>query len=158
MRAAFEGVDAHDSERVTQFGDEQTYLDFVVLGPVVGRTSIRAFFDELFRAFPDLRFEIERILDVDDDTAVGQWRASGTFTGGVFQEIEPTGRRLDIRGIDVMEFEDGVLRRNTVYYDGLAFARQIGLLPTEGSAADRAMLAAFNGLTKAKAAVRSRRG
>jgi len=49
-----------------------------------------------------------------------------------------------ISGCDVMEITDGVLHRNTIYYDGASFARQIGLLPPEGSAADRTMLRAFN--------------
>jgi hypothetical protein len=48
--------------------------------------------------------------------------------------------------------------QNTVYYDGLAFARQIGMLPREGSTADRAVLAAFNATTKAKTRLRNRRG
>jgi hypothetical protein len=51
---------------------------------------------------------------------------------------------VDLRGCDVMEFDDGRLRHNTIYYDGLAFARQIGMLPREGSSADKAMTAAFN--------------
>jgi hypothetical protein len=78
----------------------------------------------------------------------------GTFDGGPFQGIEPTGRVIEIRGIDVMEFEDSLLRYNTVYYDGLSFARQVGLLPAAGSRADRGMLAAFNATTKTKARLR----
>ncbi len=36
---------------------------------------------------------------------------------------------------------------NHVYWDGAALARQIGMLPREGSALDRAFTAAFNALT-----------
>ncbi|MEA2471820.1 MAG: hypothetical protein QOE38_2819 [Thermoleophilaceae bacterium] len=43
---------------------------------------------------------------------------------------------------------------NTVYYDGVEFARQIGMLPARDSAGDRAMLAAFNGATKLKRRLR----
>lgn len=43
------------------------------------------------------------------------------------------------------------VRHNTIYYDGLAFARQIGLLPREGSATDKAMTAAFNASTDIRA-------
>jgi hypothetical protein len=53
-----------------------------------------------------------------------------------------------------MEFEDGLLRYNTVYYDGLAFARQIGLLPPAGSRRDKAIMGGFNALTKLKSALR----
>ena len=42
---------------------------------------------------------------------------------------------------------DGKLRQNTIYYDGLSFARQIGLLPTEGTIADKAIMSGFNAKT-----------
>jgi hypothetical protein len=101
-----------------------------------------------------LVFEAENVMGVDATTAVGQWKMRGTFDGGPFQGIEPTGRVIDLRGIDVMVFEDGLLRHNTIYYDGLSFARQVGLLPAAGSRADRGMLATFNAAAKAKSRLR----
>lgn len=52
-----------------------------------------------------------------------------------------------MRGVDVMYFEQGKVKRNTIYYDGLGFARQIGILPREKSLADRAMTTVFNART-----------
>ena len=46
-----------------------------------------------------------------------------------------------------MHIIDGLLVDNTIYYDGLSFARQIGMLPSAGSRGDRAMTAAFNAQT-----------
>ncbi len=158
MRVAFEGVAARDVEAATQFGDDGTYADFLVLGPIVGKPAIQDFFREFFAAMPDLVFETVRIMEVDENTAVGQWHVRGTFTGGTFRGLHPTGRTIDLRGVDIMEFDSGVLRRNTIYYDGLTFARQVGLLPAEGSTGDHAMMAAFNAVSRAKAAVRTRRG
>ena len=48
-----------------------------------------------------------------------------------------------------MRVEQGKLKHNTIYYDGLAFARQIGMLPREGSLFDKAMTTAFNACTDA---------
>lgn len=156
MREAFDAIAAKDLDRLAEAWDERTTDNFNALGmEVTGREDLRAFFAEIFTALPDLEFSIEAIHDVDEQTAVGQWRMQGTFSGGTFQGIEPTGKPIDLRGIDVMRFEDGILRHNDVYYDGLAFARQVGLLPPADSAADRAMLAGFNALTKAKGAVRN---
>lgn len=73
------------------------------------------------------------------------------LSGAPFQGIHPTGRSVELRGCDVFRVEDGKIRRNTIYYDGLAFARQIGLLPREGSATDKAMTAAFNASTDIRA-------
>ena len=47
----------------------------------------------------------------------------GTVSGGVFQGIEPTYKRADIRGADVMDVSDGLVRHNTIYHDGVSFAR-----------------------------------
>ena len=46
---------------------------------------------------------------------------------------------------------------NTGYFDGASFARQIGMLPPDGSGADRAMKSAFNAVTKLRRAVAERR-
>jgi hypothetical protein len=64
-----------------------------------------------------------------------------------FQGIRPTGRRVEIRGADIMEISGGLIQHNTIYYDGAAFARQIGMLPSQGSRADRALISAFNAKT-----------
>jgi hypothetical protein len=81
---------------------------------------------------------------------VVQWHATGTFNGSSgFLGLEPNGRRLDLRAVDVIELDDDFkVVTNTIYYDGAEFARQLGMLPARDSAADRAMLAAFNGATK----------
>lgn len=157
MKEAFDAVAAKDLDRLADLWDHRSTDNVVALGlEVVGELELRAFFDELFTAFPDLRFTTEKIHDVDEHTAVGQWHLAGTFSGGPFQGIEPTDRHVEIRGIDVMQFEDGTLRHNDVYYDGLSFARQIGMLPAADSAGDRAMTAGFNALTRAKRVGRER--
>ena len=155
MEQAFKAVSNKDLEALQACWHDDLVENFVVTGPLHGKAETRAYFEEVWAAIPDdWGFEIERILPVDDNVAVGMWRLTGTFNGGPFQGIEATGKPVDIRGIDVMEFEDGLLRHNTIYYDGLAFARQAGLLPPDGSAADRAMVGAFNALTKARRAIR----
>ena len=88
---------------------------------------------------------------------MAQWHVAGTFDGGPFQGIEATGRRVEINGVDVMDVADGLVRHNTIYYDGASFARQIGMLPRKDSAAERAVLRAFNVATKARAALSRRR-
>jgi steroid delta-isomerase-like uncharacterized protein len=150
-REYFGHVSDRDPDAMAEMVHEDVVEEFVVLGTYHGREALRDFFDELFTAVPDSEFEVETIHDVDHDTAIGQWHLTGTFEGGRFEGIEPTGSRLDFRGIDVLEFEDGLLKHNTIYYDGLTFVRQVGLLPEEDSLPDKALLAGFNGFTKLKA-------
>jgi steroid delta-isomerase-like uncharacterized protein len=123
--------------------------DFVAIGEVRGKAAIRRFFEELLAAFPDFEITVGRIV-ADHEAAVVQWRARGRFSGGPFQDIQPTGRPVEIRGVDVMEIAGGLVRHNTIYYDGASFARQIGMLPRAHSAADRAMIATFNAVTRVR--------
>jgi steroid delta-isomerase-like uncharacterized protein len=129
--------------------------DFVAIKEFRGADACQAFFQELLAAFPDFDIQITHLFG-DDDRAVAQWLATGTFMGGPFRGVHATGRYVELRGCDVMHFEQGKLRHNTVYYDGLDFARQIGLLPKEGSTQDKALTAAFNASTDLRTRIRSR--
>jgi steroid delta-isomerase-like uncharacterized protein len=126
--------------------------DLVPLGPLRGTDEIVAFFSELFQAVPDAETTVTRVVAGETQAAV-EWRMSGHFTGGPFQGVDPTGRHVEIRGLDLLEIEDGQIVGNTAYYDGMSFARQIGLMPPENSSAENAMKSAFNAATKVRRAV-----
>lgn len=151
----FAAVNARDLDRLTTFYDPAAEDDFVPIGVLRGPSAIRGFFEELLAAVPDAALRVDRVTG-SDDGAVVQWTLTGTFTGGPFQGVRATGRSVDIRGVDVMVVRDGRLRHNTIYYDGLAFARQAGLLPAEGSTGDRALTAVFNARTAVVTGVRNR--
>ncbi len=155
-RAIFDTINAKDLDALVRFVDAVTVDDFVAVGEFHGPEEIRRFFAELFTAFPDFTITVERVVG-DDTAAVVQWRAGGSFTGGPFQGVEPTGSDVALRGVDVMEITNGIVRRNTIYYDGAAFARQVGMLPRSGSAVDKAVLATFNAVTRARKRISSRR-
>ena len=156
-RHSFELLQRGDVDEVERlYWDDESVDDFVAIGTFRGAKEIAGFFRETLTAFPDFDIEVERIVE-DGDVAVVQWRASGTFTGGPFLGIEPTERPVEIRGIDVMEWGDGKLRHNTIYYDGAEFARQIGMLPQRDSTGERALAAAFNAVSKVRSRIRERR-
>jgi steroid delta-isomerase-like uncharacterized protein len=146
-RTIFEALSRRDLDTAMKFNTDDAVDDFVAIGEFRGRLAIRRFFDELLAAFPDFDIAVDRIVG-DDSAAVVQWHAAGTFSGGKFQGIEPTGKRVQIRGVDVMEFAEGRYVHNTIYYDGASFARQIGMLPRAGSGAEKATLFGFNASTR----------
>jgi len=148
-RTVIDRVDAHDLEGMETLSHPDLFEDVIAVGPLDGREAVQRFFGETFSAFPDFHIEIDRVIAADA-TACVQWRLSGTFTGTPFQGIRANGARVELRGVDVMEFEDGLLRRNTVYYDGATFARAVGMLPAQGSLGERAMLGGFNVFTSAR--------
>jgi steroid delta-isomerase-like uncharacterized protein len=125
------------------------------------RDEVIAWFRRLFVAVPDLHMEVEDVAIAGEpgrERVTVRWRITGTFSGGPYLGIEPTGRRLDLRGVDLIDVEDGRIAGNHIYYDQLTFARQTGMLPPEGSVAGGLMTSAFNLVTKGRAAIRQRAG
>jgi steroid delta-isomerase-like uncharacterized protein len=148
-RSYFEALGARDTGAMVEHWDAEGVADIVPYGILRGRSELGAFFSQLFAAMPDLETTVERVAATAHLAAV-EWRMSGHFTGAPFMDLEPTGRRVDLRGIDLIEIEDGDIVGNTAYYDGASFARQVGMLPSEGSGAERAMKGAFNAFTKVR--------
>jgi steroid delta-isomerase-like uncharacterized protein len=143
----FEALAARDFSLMGEHWSEDGVADIVPYGVLRGKAEILSFFRALFAALPDLETKAERVAATAHLAAV-EWRMGGHFTGAPFMDLEPTGRRVDIRGVDLLEIEDGQIVSNAAYYDGAAFARQVGMLPSEGSGADRAMKGAFNAVTR----------
>lgn len=151
--AYFDAIAVRDPDVMAAMWHADGVEDLVPLGIFRGPEGVREFFRELFAAIPDFAFTVERIT-ADHAVAAVQWRAAGTFDGAPFQGIDPTGRWIELRGADLIEIdEDGLIVRNTAYYDGMAFARGVGLLPPEDSPADRALRTGFNAVTKVRKAV-----
>ena len=151
-RSYFAAIAKRDTEAIAAHWREDGVDDLVPLRPLRGTGEIVAFFEELFAALPDLETTVTRVV-AGETHAVVEWRMTGTFTGGPFQGVDPTDRRVEIRGLDLLEIDDGQIVGNTAYYDGMTFARQIGLMPPENSSAENAMKSAFNASTKVRRAV-----
>jgi steroid delta-isomerase-like uncharacterized protein len=153
-RQAFADLDRRDLSRANEYWGPDTIDHFLPVGTFQGTDAIRRYFEDMFAAVPDSRIEVERIV-AQDNISVVQWRFTGTFDGAPFQGIEPTGRRVDMRGTDVIEWaDDGTIKHNTIYYDGAEFARQIGMLPPRASMGDRALTTMFNSATKLRRSLR----
>jgi hydroxyacylglutathione hydrolase len=106
--------------------------------------GVREYFTELFRAIPDIAFEVISATTEDDRCAV-RWRAVGTFAGpGRLQGLEATGSRITLEGCDVVRVADGLVVGNDAYVNGMDVARQIGVLPPGGSKAEERMTTLFN--------------
>ena len=155
-RAYYEALARRDADSMAERWSEDGVAEIVPLGMLRGREEISGFFRGLFAAVPDLETTVTRIVAAEREAAV-EWRMSGHFTGAPFQGIEATGRAIELRGFDLLEVEDGTIVANTAYYDGMSFARQIGLLPAPDSGAERAMKGALNAATRLRRAVVERR-
>lgn len=109
--------------------------------------TYRGWFTDMFKAFPDWKFEVLDIVAEGEKAAV-RWRASGTFTGPVnFEGMAPNGARVEAEGCDVLTIRDGKIVSNYAYMNGAEMMRQLGALPPQGSIQEKAMLGALNART-----------
>jgi predicted ester cyclase len=150
-RSYFEAVAAQDLDAM------ESHYEPGSVGKIHGLVELhvggnyREWFGNLFRAFPDWKFEILDIITEGEKAAV-HWRARGTFNGDAkFEGMDPNGASVDVQGCDVVTIRDGRLVDNQAYSSGTEIARQLGALPPAGSAAERAMTAALNLKTRAAA-------
>jgi hydroxyacylglutathione hydrolase len=110
--------------------------------------GVRDYFTALFAAVPDFDLRVVSTTTNKDRAAV-RWTATGTFAGADFKGIAATGSRIRLEGLDELTIKDGLIAENNAFSDAMTFARQIGMLPREGSKADLRVTAAFNVRTRA---------
>lgn len=94
-----------------------------------GRKGYREFCEGWATAFPDGRVEIKRITANDEGVVVelvGRGTHTGPFTGPA-GTIPATGRKAELSLCDVLEIEDGAVRRVRSYFDAATMMRQLGL-------------------------------
>jgi steroid delta-isomerase-like uncharacterized protein len=92
--------------------------------------AVRGHIAGIFAGWPDLEFRTRRLY-VRDDLVVQEWTASATHTRELRRGelVAPaSGRPLEWRGMDVIPFENGLVKRKDVYSDSLAILAQVGLL------------------------------
>jgi len=156
VRSYLEAMNNRDARAMVAHWREDGVEDIVAVGVLRGRDELYDYFSSLFAAMPDAHTTITRLVAGEQSCAV-EWRLEATLDGAPFMGIEPNGKHIEIRGFDLIELEDGQIVSNTAYFDASTVARQIGMLPPDGSGADRAMKGAFNAVTRLRRAVAERR-
>ena len=121
---------AHDIDAIVSMHTEDSVFENHVTGDVnVGRNEIHRAISGIFTVFPDLHFDARRQY-LRQDLVIQEWTATGTHQGKMVRagiEVEPTGRRVDYKGMDVIPIRDGLVARKDVYSDSITLLRQLGL-------------------------------
>ena len=156
-RAYFETVGRRDLDAMTEFYVPGGIGEIYGLVRLEVPTSYRAWFGDLFSAFPDFEMEIVEIVAAGEKAAV-RWRATGSFDGGTsFEGLAPNGSHVDVQGCDVLTIRDGRIQHNDAYMNGAEMMRQLGALPPAGSAPEKALTAVLNLKTRLLSWVAARR-
>jgi hydroxyacylglutathione hydrolase len=149
----FEAVGRHDLDAAVAVwqpgGTDRLVGDRELTAP----HEIRAFFGEIFAAFPDFALRIIEITAGEERAAV-RWRAQATFAGpGNYYGFAPNHARVTLEGCDVVTVRDDLIVHNDAYIDSGDVARQLGLLPPNGSAAQQRLAKVSNVRTRAAVGV-----
>ena len=137
--------------------DDVAWSDPALAAPTRAVQGVRAFMENSWRAFPDLQFEVtgSRCFADDAPVLVVPWRMTGTNLGPIDPPgWAPTGRRIDVEGLDEYVFRGDRLAVYRAHYDACEVGRQLGLLPATGTRAEHVLVAA----QRLRARLRRRRG
>lgn len=99
-------------------------------GESASGSDVRDHIARIFEAWPDMRFETRRLY-VRDGVVTQEWTATATHSSTLRRgelEAPASGRTVSWDGVDVIPFEEGLIKRKDVYSDSVSILRQVGLL------------------------------
>jgi steroid delta-isomerase-like uncharacterized protein len=123
-----EAWNSHDIEKVLGFYSPEYIGDDVGQASLLrGHEGLRAMLENYWSAFPDLRFKVVSTLIEGNRLAI-VWVGEGTHQGTIMN-IPSTGHHVEVRGVSIIEVEDGLIVRGQYIWDLAGMLRHMGLLP-----------------------------
>lgn len=124
-----EMVNAHNVDMVDELVLENVIENEEFPGLQPHREGVKQFFSMMFEAFPDLKFDVKDLMGEGDRVAA---RAIMTGTHqGTFLDIPATGKRVEVKLIDIFRLEDGKVAEHWGQTDMLSMMQQLGAIPAE---------------------------
>src|SRR3954469_25302597 len=88
-----------------------------------GREAVQGAMGRLYRAFPDIEYQIDDAVMTDDSAAI-RWEATATHRGE-YLGVPPTGRRIRYDGITLHQLRGDRIPRLWVSADELPLLRSL---------------------------------
>ena len=120
----------HDVDAIVALHAPDMVFENHTAGERAEGDAVRGHIAGIFAAWPDLTFSTRRLY-VRDDLVVQEWTATATHTRELRRGdlvAPPSGKRLEWNGMDVIPFQQGLVKRKDVYSDSISILRQVGLL------------------------------
>ena len=125
-----EAWNAHDLDAImAMHAPDMVFHNHTAGEQAVGEEA-REHIGSIFQTWPDIEFSTRRLY-VRDGLVVQEWTATATHANEMRRgEIvaPPTNRKVRWDGLDVIPFENGLVKRKDVYSDSVSILRQVGLL------------------------------
>jgi len=120
----------HDLDAIVAMHAPDMVFENHTAGESAEGEAVRAHIGSIFETWPDIEFTTRRLY-VREGLVVQEWTAIATHTKTMRRGdlvAEPAGRRVEWDGLDVIPFENGLVKRKDVYSDSVSILRQVGLL------------------------------
>jgi steroid delta-isomerase-like uncharacterized protein len=125
-----EAWNAHDLDAIVSMHAHDMTFENHTAGESAQGEQVRQHIAKIFETWPDIRFETRRLY-ARDGVVTEEWTATATHRNTMRRGdlvAEPTGKSIEWRGVDVIPFENGLVKRKDVYSDSVSILRQLGLL------------------------------
>jgi steroid delta-isomerase-like uncharacterized protein len=126
---------AGDTERMNSLRAPDFELDFVYgdadeSAPLTSEET-KQFWPSWLAGFPEKDYEITRTIAAQD-VVVTQWVFTGTHSeplgSPIFDEpVAPTGRTIMFRGVSIYDITDGLIQRESTYFDLATVMVELGV-------------------------------
>jgi steroid delta-isomerase-like uncharacterized protein len=120
----------HDLDAIMSMHAADMVFENHTAGESAEGDAVREHIAAIFETWPDINFETRRLY-VRDGVVTQEWTATATHSNTMRRgelTAEPSGERVEWRGVDVIPFDDGLVKRKDVYSDSVSILRQVGLL------------------------------
>ena len=121
---------AHDVDEIMSMHAPDMVFHNHTAGERAAGEEAREHIAAIFRTWPDIEFTTRRLY-LRDGLVVQEWTARATHASTMRRGdlvAEPTNKTISWDGLDVIPFENGLVKRKDVYSDSVSILRQLGLL------------------------------
>ena len=127
IKKAYEVFSSGDYSTMSEFIAD----DFVDHSPSPGQkpglAGLKEMFESMKKGYPDMKFTINDIICSNDKASV-LFTFTGTNTGEMMG-MKPTGKAVNVQGIDYLYFKNGKATEHWGYMDMETMMKQLGMMP-----------------------------
>jgi steroid delta-isomerase-like uncharacterized protein len=130
-RKVIDGFNSHNLDATVQYLADSVKTTDPSFMEVMDKGKTRTYNKRFLDAFPDLHFDTKDIV-AQGDTVALFWVAKGThkapLQNPMGDPIPPTNKTVQVHGCTLYELRNGMIVRQEIYWDQLAFLTQLGVV------------------------------
>ncbi len=126
VKDSLDAINAHDIDRFLEtIHENYTWSLDPFTEPMSGHDALRAYVETGIATFPDLNYELTKILGDDEDTVVIRLIVTGTHEGE-FMGVAPTHKKIEVHVCVFSEIKEGKRYKMLQYTMGPGIPEQLG--------------------------------